>query len=132
MSGVVTIRPADLPTYLGEGGRRTRILLDPATGHPGLELYQVELPPQGASEFHARTYPEVLIVTSGVVGVDTHDRVHTARAGEMLLIPAGVEHRHVNAGGDRAVFVGIFAPPSGHADSVRSRPMLGPPSERRQ
>lgn len=126
MSGVRTIRPEDLPTYLGEGGRRTRVLLDPSTGHPGLELYEVELNPHAASEFHTRDYPEALIVTAGSVGVDTRDTIHIAEAGRVILIPAGTEHRHVNAGRGPGRFLGIFAPPAGHAARVRERPLVRP------
>jgi len=124
VSGVLTIRPEQLPTYLGEGGRRTRVLLDPATGHPGLELYEVELAPTAASEFHTRPYPEALIVTAGTIGVDTRETVHVADAGAVFLIPAGTEHRHVNAGSDVGRFLGIFAPPAGHAARVRERPTI--------
>lgn len=127
MSGVRTIRPEDVPCYLGAGGRRTRVFLDPATGHPGLELYHVELPPGASSEFHARPHPEVLIVLEGVAGVETRDSLHRAAAGTVFWIPAGVEHRHVNAGEGTAKFLGIFAPPTGHAEQVRKRPRAEEP-----
>jgi len=125
VSGVRTILPSELPAYLAADGRLTRVLLDPATGHPGLELYDVELPPGGASELHTRPHPEVLVVLEATVGVETRGSVHEATAGSILYIPAGVEHRHVNVGKVSARFLGIFAPPTGHADEVRKRPTVG-------
>ncbi|MFQ5914054.1 MAG: cupin domain-containing protein [Nitrospinota bacterium] len=122
MSDVRTIHPEDLPGYLGSGGRRTRVVLDPATGHEGLELYHVEIPPGGSSEFHSRPHPEVLIVLEGSASVNTKDAQYRAGAGTIVWIPAGLEHRHANAGEGTVKFLGIFAPPTGHADQVRTRP----------
>jgi quercetin dioxygenase-like cupin family protein len=121
VTGVRMIRPEDLPAHLGEGGRRTRVLLDPQSGHPGLELYEVELHGNASSEFHTRPYPEALIVTAGTVGVETRDGVDRGEPGMVILIPAGVEHRHINIGTTSARFFGIFAPPAGNADQVRAR-----------
>ena len=130
MEGVRIISPQDVPAYLGAGGgggRRTRVLLDPETGHPGLELYHVELEPGASSEVHTRDHAEALIVLEGVAGVQTAETLHRAEAGEVILIPAGVEHQHVNAGegegGGTTKFLGIFAPPTGNAADVRSRPL---------
>ena len=122
MDEVRTISPEDVPCYLGAGGRRTRVLLDPETGHPGLELYHVELAQGASSEVHSRPHPEVLIVLDGTAGVKTSDSLHRATAGNVVLIPAGVEHQHVNAGEGTVRFLGIFAPPTGHAAQVRARP----------
>lgn len=119
--GVRTIHPRDLPAYLDPGGRRTRVLLDPLTGHAGLELYEVELPPGASSEPHSRPHPEALIVVHGVVGVDSRGTLHRAGPGTIVVIPEGVEHRHVNVGIGTARFIGIFAPPTGHASRVRER-----------
>lgn len=121
MSRVRMIRPGDEPAYLGEGGRRTRVLLDPTSGHAGLELYEVELRGDASSEFHSRPYPETLIATVGTVGVETRDGIDRVEAGMVIFIPAGVEHRHVNAGTTTARFLGIFAPPAGNAEQVRKR-----------
>ena len=123
MESVRIISPQDVPAHLGAGGRRTRVLLDPETGHPGLELYHVELAPGASSEVHTRGHAEALIVLDGVAGVKTGDTLHQAETGEVILIPAGVEHQHVNAGEGANRFVGIFAPPTGNAADVRSRPL---------
>ena len=122
MESVRIISPQDVPAHLGAGGRRTRVLLDPETGHPGLELYHVELAPGASSEVHTRGHAEALIVLDGVAGVKTGDTLHQAETGEVILIPAGVEHQHVNAGEGANRFVCIFAPPTGNAVDVRSRP----------
>ena len=123
MESIRIISPQEVPAHLGAGGRRTRVLLDPETGHPGLELYHVELVPGASSEVHARDHAEALIVLEGVAGVKTGETLHRAEAGEVILIPAGVEHQHVNAGEGTARFLGIFAPPTGNAADVRSRPL---------
>ena len=123
MESIRIISPQKVPAHLGAGGRRTRVLLDPETGHPGLELYHVELVPGASSEVHARDHAEALIVLEGVAGVKTGETLHRAEAGEVILIPAGVEHQHVNAGEGTARFLGIFAPPTGNAADVRSRPL---------
>jgi quercetin dioxygenase-like cupin family protein len=123
MESIRIISPQEVPAHLGAGGRRTRVLLDPETGHPGLELYHVELVPGAASEVHARDHAEALIVLEGVAGVKTGETLHRAEAGEIILIPAGVEHQHVNAGEGTNRFLGIFAPPTGNAADVRSRPL---------
>lgn len=121
MSEVRVIRIADLPAHLAPDGRRTRVLLDPSTGHPGLELYEVEVPPGGASEFHTRDHPEVLIPIEGDAVAETRTYVERAAPGTVLCIPAGVEHRHVSSG-ELSRFLGVFAPPAGHAEHVRRRP----------
>ena len=123
MESIRIISPQKVPAHLGAGGRRTRVLLDPETGHPGLELYHVELAPGASSEVHARDHAEALIVLEGVAGVKTGETLHRAEAGEVILIPAGVEHQHVNAGEGTNRFLGIFAPPTGNAADVRSRPL---------
>ncbi len=123
MESIRIISPQEVPAHQGAGGRRTRVLLDPETGHPGLELYHVELAPGASSEVHTRGHAEALIVLEGVAGVKTGETLHRAEAGEVILIPAGVEHQHVNAGKGTTKFLGIFAPPTGNAADVRSRPL---------
>ena len=124
MDQIKIISPEEVTCYLGTGGRKTRVLLDPETGHDGLELYHVELAPGDTSEVHRRVHPEALIVLDGVAGVKTGDAVHKAEAGQVILIPANVEHQHVNAGDGSVTFLGIFAPPTGNAADVRSRPVV--------
>ncbi len=124
MDEVKIISPKEVSCHLGAGGRKTRVLLDPETGHPGLELYHVELAPGDTSEVHSRAHPEALVVLEGVAGVKTRETVHEARSGEVILIPANVEHQHVNAGHETVRFLGIFAPPTGNAADVRARPLV--------
>ena len=115
MDEVRTISPEDVACYLGAGGRRTRILLDPETGHPGLELYHVELAQGASSEVHSRPHPEVLIVLDGTAGVKTSDSLHRATAGNVVLIPAGVEHHHRP---DTPLRCGRDLRPKGRADNI--------------
>ena len=124
MGQVKIISPEKVTCYLGAGGRKTRVLLDPETGHSGLELYHVELAPGDSSEIHSRNHPEALIVLEGVAGVKTGETVHQAEAGQVILVPANVEHQHVNAGDGPVTFLGIFAPPTGNAVDVRARPVV--------
>ena len=122
MAEVRIISPEEVTAYLDAGGRKTRVLLDPETGHPGLELYHVELAPGDTSEVHTRNHPEALFVLEGVAGVEAEETLHRAEAGQAILIPPNVEHRHVNAGDGILRFLGVFAPPAGNAADVRSRP----------
>ena len=63
-----------------------------------------------------------LFVLEGVAGVEAGETLHRAEPGQGILIPPNVEHRHVNAGDGILRFLGIFAPPTGNAADVRSRP----------
>ena len=75
MSGVRVIDPAALPGYAG-GGRRTRVLLDPATGHEGLELFDVALGVR-----HYDRWQNNLAEAAGTIGI-------AARAA--VFLPVGV------------------------------------------
>ena len=121
MSEIQIISPENVTAYLGVGGRKTRVLLDPDTGHPELELYHVELGPNDTSEVHIRDHPETIFILEGVAGVKTKEMVHQAEAGQVILIPSHIEHQHINVGNSILRFLGIFAPPTGNASDVRSR-----------
>ncbi len=41
------------------------------------------------------TEDEMFFVTDGVLRMEFRDRVETVRAGELIIVPAGVEHRPV-------------------------------------
>ena len=53
---------------------------------------------------HADT-DELFLVIEGVLEIDFHDRTETLRAGEMIVVPRGTEHRPRAPRGEAKVFV---------------------------
>ncbi|MXP29894.1 cupin domain-containing protein [Porphyrobacter algicida] len=48
---------------------------------------------EGAFDWHSHTHDELFLIVSGVVEIEFRDRTETLREGELIVIPAGIEHR---------------------------------------
>ena len=61
---------------------------------------------------HTHPYAETFVVRSGTVRFTVGEAIHVARAGEILVAPAGVPHRFENLGPEPLEMIDIHASPS--------------------
>ena len=99
-----------LPTLLGPGDGRTKILIDSQNGAENLSLVFIRFPVGGKTDPHTREVEECVYVIKGRTAVVTgDDRVEFGK-GDAILIPAGTEHHHENIGTADLEQIVIFAP----------------------
>jgi mannose-6-phosphate isomerase-like protein (cupin superfamily) len=63
--------------------------------------------PGGGPPLHVHPYPEVFVVLEGAVGIVVDGKEMEARAGQVVVSPAGQSHRFWNAGPGRLRTVNI-------------------------
>ena len=76
-----------------------------------VEFYQ----PDGVDRQQPHTRDEVYVVVSGSGTFVNGDARHPFEAGEVLFVPAGVEHRFVDFTDDFATWVFFYGPEGGEA-----------------
>jgi mannose-6-phosphate isomerase-like protein (cupin superfamily) len=67
-------------------------------GGVDLSLILVDSPPGGGPSLHRHPYPEVFIVQEGEATFVAGDTERVVRAGEIVIVPAGVPHGFTNTG----------------------------------
>ena len=67
----------------------------------GVSFIAIDAPPGGGPRLHKHPYAEVFVVQEGIATFTTGDEVIEARAGQVVVVPAGVPHRFVNSGTGR-------------------------------
>lgn len=75
----------------------------------------MNLAPGQASGNHTQAHPEsdqVLIVLDGEVMAEVGDEQARMRAGDVVVIPAGIHHRFQNQGSATARTISVYAPPA--------------------
>jgi quercetin dioxygenase-like cupin family protein len=65
-----------------------------------VSLFLVSSPPGEGPELHRHPYPEIFIVHAGQAEFQLDDARVEARAGNILIAPAGVPHRFTSVGSD--------------------------------
>ncbi|HEY8750547.1 MAG TPA: cupin domain-containing protein [Tepidisphaeraceae bacterium] len=55
---------------------------------------------------------QVLYVIEGELLAEIGDEKGTLRKGDLVIVPAGADHRFVNQSGSRAVTLNVYAPPA--------------------
>ena len=75
----------------------------------GVSFIAIDAPPGSGPKLHRHPYAEVFVVQEGVVAFTAGDETIEARAGQVVVVPAGVPHRFVNAGSGRLRQVDIHA-----------------------
>jgi quercetin dioxygenase-like cupin family protein len=89
------------------GGGMTRSAL--GNDHAMLVFNYLE-PGSGVTEPHVHDFDQIALVLEGAVDFTCDGESHVVRAGEALVIPAGVYHAGMTVGDERAVNLDIFAP----------------------
>ena len=69
----------------------------------------VDAPPGGGPRLHRHPYEEVFVVQEGSATFTAGDEVIEATGGQVVVVPAGVEHKFVNSGTGRLRQVDIHA-----------------------
>lgn len=76
-------------------------------GDPDVSFFLVDAPPGGIPRLHTHPYAEVFVVQEGEVTFTVGDAAIEARAGQILVVPAGTPHKYVNSGTGRSRHVDI-------------------------
>lgn len=87
------------------------------TGHTQVVVMAL----QPGEDIGAEVHPEndqVLLFTAGAARAEVGGETREVRAGDLVVVPAGVEHNFTNTGSDVLRLVTIYAPPDHAADTV--------------
>jgi mannose-6-phosphate isomerase-like protein (cupin superfamily) len=121
------LRAPATPTH-DIGGARFTSLATPARGSVDTSVWTVEILPDTPATPHSLTREEVFVVLAGVASVRIDGRADAARAGDAIVVPAGVEFEIANAGGDVLRLVCCF-PVGGQARFADGEPFTPPWAE---
>ena len=72
------------------GGTRFTSLATPSSGSTETSVWQVEIEPDNPATPHSMTREEVFVVLAGTARVELDGVRGTARAGDAIVVPAGV------------------------------------------
>ena len=75
----------------------------------GVSFIVVEAPPGSGPKLHRHPYEEVFVVQEGSATFTAGDEIVEAHGGQVVVVPAGVPHRFVNAGAGRLRQIDIHA-----------------------
>ena len=75
----------------------------------GISFIVVDAPPGSGPRLHRHPYEEVFVVQEGSVTFTAGDEIIEARAGQVVMVPAGVAHKFVNTGAGRLRQMDIHA-----------------------
>ncbi len=90
------IAPTDLP-----GPPQGRRFVGTDHGDVPVSLFLVDARPGAGPELHRHPYPEIFVVDAGQAEFQIGNAHVTARAGDILIAPAGVPHRFTGSGTQR-------------------------------
>ena len=94
---------------LRESAARRVDLADPARGDGanefqghhlgvGVSFIVVDAPPRRGPKLHKHPYEEIFVLHEGTATFTAGDETIEARAGQVVVVPAGVPHKFVNSG----------------------------------
>jgi quercetin dioxygenase-like cupin family protein len=82
-------------------------------GHPNGEaevsFFLIDAPGGSGPGLHTHPYAEVFVIQDGEVTFTAGDETIEAKAGQIVVVPAGVPHKYVNSGAGRARHIDIHA-----------------------
>ena len=81
-------------------------------GDANVSFFLIDAPAGGGPGLHTHPYEEVFVIQDGEVTFTVGDATIEAKAGQILVVPAGVPHKYVNSGTGRARHIDIHT--SGH------------------
>jgi mannose-6-phosphate isomerase-like protein (cupin superfamily) len=73
----------------------------------GISFYVIDAPPAYRAGLHVHPYDEVFVVNQGTGTFTAGDVTIAARAGEVLVVPAGTPHAFVNETDEPLRMLGI-------------------------
>ncbi|HET6508307.1 MAG TPA: cupin domain-containing protein [Baekduia sp.] len=106
---MATLITADDAPRFGQDGFALTGLAAPSRGCATVSAWRVSAAPGATSPVHRLTSDEVFVVVAGALEANVGDRVLTARAGDALAIPPGVEFSLTNRGDEPAEAVACMA-----------------------
>lgn len=105
----MTLKHADdvpaVPVQAGSG-TTIQVLIPPQEG-PNFALRRFTMKPGGGMPLHTNRVEHEQYVLAGRARIGVGDKVYEVRAGDVLLIPAGVPHYYENIGQEDFVFLCI-------------------------
>jgi len=78
-------------------------------GDPNVSFFLIDSDRGGGPGLHTHPYAEVFVIQEGEVTFTAGDETIKAKAGQIVVVPAGVPHKYVNSGGVRARHIDIHA-----------------------
>jgi quercetin dioxygenase-like cupin family protein len=82
-------------------------------GHPNggadVSFFLIDSDRGGGPDLHTHPYAEVFVIQEGEVTFTAGDETIEARAGQIVVVPAGVPHKYVNSEAGRARHIDIHA-----------------------
>jgi quercetin dioxygenase-like cupin family protein len=84
-------------------------------GDANVSFFLIDSDRGGGPGWHTHPYAEVFVIQEGEITFTAGDETIDAKAGQVLVVPAGVPHKYVNSGTGRARHVDIHA--SGRMDT---------------
>jgi|tagenome__1003787_1003787.scaffolds.fasta_scaffold19039001_2 quercetin dioxygenase-like cupin family protein len=105
-SGALVVALADLPA-----SATARELVGADHGGAGVCLIFIDAPPGHGPSLHRHPYEEIFVVQEGEATFTANGEERVARAGEIVIVPAGVAHAFVNSGDGRLRQLDIHVSP---------------------
>ena len=84
-------------------------------GGANISFFLIDSDRGGGPGLHTHPYAEVFVIEEGEVIFTAGDETIEAKAGQIVIVPAGVPHKYVNSGAGRARHIDIHA--SGRMDT---------------
>ena len=69
----------------------------------------VDVPPGSGPKLHRHPYEEIFVIQEGSVTFTAGDETVEAEAGQIVVVPAGVDHKFTNSGTGRLRQVDVHA-----------------------
>jgi quercetin dioxygenase-like cupin family protein len=78
-------------------------------GGANISFFLIDAPMGGGPDLHTHPYAEVFVIQEGEVTFTVGEETIEAKDGQILVVPAGVQHKYVNSGAGRARHIDIHA-----------------------
>ena len=76
-------------------------------GDANVSFFLTDAPPGTGPRLHRHPYAEVFVIQEGEVTFTAGDDIIEATSGQIVVVPAGVPHKFVNSGTERARHIDI-------------------------
>ena len=76
-------------------------------GDANVSFFLIDSDRGGGPDLHTHPYAEVFVIQDGEVTFTAGDETIEAKAGQIVVVPAGVPHKYVNSGTARARHIDI-------------------------
>jgi mannose-6-phosphate isomerase-like protein (cupin superfamily) len=76
-------------------------------GNADVSFFLIDSDRGGGPELHTHPYAEVFVIQDGEVTFTAGDETIEAKAGQIVVVPAGLPHKYVNSGAGRSRHIDI-------------------------